>query len=160
MGKGKGSGRRNAPLRKPNQVGPEIPDDGTPVFTILVRSDKGAKLWYPCGAVQGDKRAKGLVEGMQSSWGKALYGSALDRGIAGTVYKDGSRFAENAVRMFPALRSSMNNLQFGYRISAAGMETTKTKLITEEMGMPFLKWIQYKVSSQFEELTGQKAPAQ
>lgn len=147
MGKGKNSKFRSMPMQQQGGMGPDIPEDGTPVFTVVVRSKNGARIWYPCGGVKGDNRAKTMVQGMKTKWGETLYQSALDRGIAQTIFRNRERWTENAVRQIPSLKIHRNDLEFGYRVSAAGMETSATRVLSPELALPFLQWAQKKIKA-------------
>lgn len=66
--------RFHAPKR-PQRPGAEevkLPEDGTPVFAIFVRSTT-AKIWYPLGSVKGDDRSKQLVGALKNGLGRAIY---------------------------------------------------------------------------------------
>lgn len=126
-----------------------LPEDGTPVFAIFVRSPR-AKLWYPLGAVQGDERSKGLVDAMKGNFAKGMYESALDRGMAQTIYgKDSNRFLQNALRMYPQLKKASRDLEFGYRVAAVGLDDQPTKVLSKEMALPFMAWVKQKIDNAF-----------
>ena len=133
-------GRFHAPLRPKRQDQLKLPQDGTPIFAIFVRTTR-AKIWYPLGAVQGDARSKTLVDALKGRFARALYENALDRGIAQTVYgKDSTRFLQNAVKMYPQLKRYQKELEFGYRVMAIGLDGQKTKAVTRDMALPFFAW--------------------
>jgi hypothetical protein len=142
----KGGGRYTQPLRSRRPDDPfKAPEDGTPIFAISVRSPR-TKIWYPLGAVPGDKRSKTLVDALKTSWGRTVYQGTLDKGIAQTVYgKDRSRLLQTALRQYPQLKQHERNLEFGYRISALGLEDSKTRLIAPELALPFFDWMKMKV---------------
>lgn len=122
-----------------------LPEDGTPVFALFVRTTR-AKLWYPMGAVQGDDRSKSLVNAMKGGFMKSMYENALDKGIAQTVYgKDSQRFLANAIRMYPQLKKYQKNLEFGYKVVAVDLEEQPTKIVTKEMALPFAAWAKKKI---------------
>lgn len=124
--------------KRPDEV--KIPEDGTPVFAIFVRTNR-AKIWYPLGSVQGDDRSKQLVGALKNRLGRALYSNALDKGIAQTVYgQNGARFITSALRMYPQLKRYQRELEFGYRVTAAGLEPQPTKAVSKDMALTFGDW--------------------
>lgn len=126
-----------------------LPEDGTPVFAIFVRTPR-AKLWYPMGAVQGDDRSKSLVNALKGGFARGMYANALDKGIAQTVYgKDGGKFTQNALRMYPQLKKYSKDLEFGYRVMAVGLDEQPTKIVTKDMALPFTAWAKKQVDSVF-----------
>lgn len=141
--------RFHAPLRpkRPDEV--KVPEDGTPVFAIFVRTNR-ARIWYPLGSVQGDAKSKQLVGALKNSFGRALYANALDKGIAQTVYgKDGQRFITSALRMYPQLKRYQRELEFGYKVTAAGLDPQPTKAVTKEMALSFLDWAKQQWNKTF-----------
>ncbi|KAI0567348.1 hypothetical protein FGB62_3g432 [Gracilaria domingensis] len=132
---------------------PSLPEDGTPVFAIFVRSRR-AKLWYPLGAVKGDDRSKSLVDALKGGFAKGMYENALDKGIAQTVYgKDSNRFQQNALRMYPQLKKSQNNLEFGYKVAAKDLDERPIKLVAPDMALPFPAWVKKRVESALQSFT-------
>lgn len=126
-----------------------LPEDGTPVFAIFVRTPR-AKLWYPLGAVKGDDRSKGLVNALKGSFGRAMYSNALDKGIAQTVYgKESNRFLQNALRMYPQLKKYQRDLEFGYKVTARDLDEQPTKVVTREMILPFAQWAKKQLDNAF-----------
>lgn len=118
----------------------KLPEDGTPVFSIFVRSPR-SKIWFPLGAVAGDARSKTLVNALKSGWGKVLYQNSLDKGIAQTVYgAEGGRFMQTALRQYPQLKKSEKQLEFGYRVAAKDMEEMPTRVVERDMALPFFQW--------------------
>lgn len=144
--------RFNAPSRQPQGQRPgelKVPEDGTPIFAIFVRTPT-AKIWYPLGSVKGDDRSKQMVGALKNALGRALYENALDKGIAQTVYGQGKqRFVGSAVRLYPQLKRATKVLEFGYKVSAQGLEAQKIKLVTEEMALPAFEWAKRKLGSVF-----------
>lgn len=150
--------RSRQPLQQPRQPGaaPSLPEDGTPVFAIFVRSQR-AKLWYPLGAVQGDERSKTLVNALKGGFGRGMYENALDKGIAQTIYgKDSDRFMQNALRMYPQLKKSQNMLEFGYKVAAKGLDERQIKLVSQDMALPFAAWAKKKVENAFKSFSQPK----
>jgi hypothetical protein len=132
--------RFHQPLRpsRPEQM--KVPEDGTPIFSIFVRSPR-SKIWFPLGSVAGDDRSKTLVSALKSGWGKALYQNSLDKGIAQTVYGQGEkRFLETALRQYPQLKKSEKVLEFGYKVAALDLEDAPTRIVTRDQALPFLQW--------------------
>jgi Family of unknown function (DUF6523) len=146
----KGGSRYQQPLRPRRPDDPfKAPEDGTPIFAISVRSPR-TKIWYPLGAVPGDKRSKTLVDALKTGWGRAIYQTTLDKGIAQTVYgKDRSRLLQTALRQYPQLKQHERNLEFGYKISAKGLEDEKTRAISSDLALPFFQWAKMKFNSLF-----------
>lgn len=143
----KHSSRFREPARPQGQEQLKLPEDGTPVFAIFVRTTR-AKVWYPLGAVRGDEKSKTLVGALKNSFGRALYSNALDKGIAQTVYgKDSERYVQNAIRMYPQLKRYRKELEFGYRVMAVGLEEQKTKAVSRDMALPFMSWAKKQISS-------------
>lgn len=132
-----------------------LPEDGTPVFAIFVRTSR-AKLWYPLGAVQGDDRSKSLVNALKGGFARGMYANALDKGIAQTLYgKDGSKFVQNAIRMYPQLKKYSKDLEFGYRVAAVGLEDQPTKPVSKDMALPFAGWAKKQLDKVFKGKKGQ-----
>lgn len=148
-------GRFQRPMQPKQQPGMTLPEDGTPVFAIFVRTQR-AKIWYPLGAVQGDNRSKDLVNALKNGgFAQGMYENALDKGIAQTLYgRDKDRFNQNAVRMYPQLKKYVRELQFGYRVAAVGLDEQPTKLVTKEMTMNFWQWAKKKVDDKVKDVTG------
>lgn len=145
-------GRFHAPLRPQQQNQLKLPEDGTPVFAIFVRTPR-AKIWYPLGAVQGDGRSKSLVDALKGGLGKNLYQNALDRGIAQTVYGTESvRFLQNAIKRYPQLKKYQRELEFGYRVMAQGLEDQKTKAVSKDMALPFFAWMKKRIDNALKSL--------
>lgn len=123
----------------------KVPEDGTPIFSIFVRSPR-SQIWFPLGAVAGDKRSKTLVDALKSGWGRALYQNSLDKGIAQTVYgAERGRFLQTAVRQYPQLKKSEKVLEFGYKVSAVDLEEGKTRVIDKDMALPFVQWVKKQI---------------
>jgi len=145
-------GPRPGPPGAPGAPGQQLPEDGTPVFTLFVRNPDGAKLWYPVGALQGDGRSKSLVMGAQTKWGRKFYQGALDKGVAKAVFGSDNasrnRMMETAVRQFPQLKRNVKNLEFGYQVSAVGIkqEDFPKVVLTKEMTLTFFEWAKLKLS--------------
>lgn len=138
--------RFHQPTRAPRPDDVSLPEDGTPVFAIFVRSTT-AKIWYPLGSVKGDDRSKQLVNALKNAVGRALYTNALDKGIAQTVYGKGKqRFTSTAIRMYPQLKRAQKTLEFGYKVAAVGLEEQKIKVVSPDMALPFFQWAQKEVS--------------
>mmetsp|Transcript_13024 Transcript_13024/g.35052 ORF Transcript_13024/g.35052 Transcript_13024/m.35052 type:complete len:184 (+) Transcript_13024:47-598(+) len=146
MGKGKRS--RFAPGQGPPgsaQGMPPLPEDGTPVFAIFARTQR-AKVWYPVGMVGGDGKAKTLISGMKSEWGKRLYRGALDKGIAQIVYgKDAAKFLESGMRQYPQLKKYRNELEFGYKVLSTEIQDWPTTVVSKEQALPFFEWAKTKL---------------
>mmetsp|Transcript_11499 Transcript_11499/g.42932 ORF Transcript_11499/g.42932 Transcript_11499/m.42932 type:complete len:210 (-) Transcript_11499:140-769(-) len=111
-------------------------DDGVPTFNLFVRSKK-AGIWYPCGALKGDARSTALVNAWQGKFLRGLYKSQLDRGVARSVFEDEKRLIGTVMRSYPQLKASKTSLEFGYKVSVAGIEETIGKqevtLLDKEM---------------------------
>lgn len=122
-----------------------MPEDGTPLFSIFVRSPR-SRIWFPLGAVAGDARSKTLVNALKSGWGKALYQNSLDKGIAQTVYgAEGGRFLQTAIRQYPQLKKSEKQLEFGYKVSAVDLEDAPTRVVDKDMALPFVQWVKKQI---------------
>lgn len=136
-------------MQQPRPEQAQLPEDGTPVFAIFVRTDR-AKIWYPMGSVKGDSKSKQLVGALKNAVGRALYQNALDKGIAQTVYgKDRQRFLNSALRMYPQLKRYQKELVFGYRVAAVGLETQSTRAVTTEMALSGWEWAKRRVKEVF-----------
>lgn len=139
--------RYHQPKQPPRPEQFKIPEDGTPVFSVFVRSPR-AQIWYPLGAVTGDARSKTLVNALKSGWGKVLYQNTLDKGIAQTIFgKDGGRYVQAALRQYPQLKRSEKSLEFGYRVSAVDLEDKPIRLVTKEMALTFFQWATKKIGN-------------
>jgi len=147
-------GRLQQPLRPQGQSPrgpPPPPEDGTPIFSVFVRSRR-TKLWYPVGAVRGDGRAKALVQSMRTSWGKKLYQGALNKGMAQTIFSgDGNKFTDQALRQYPQLKKSKADLQFGYKVTAKDINDWPTQVLTRDMRLPFFEYWKKRLSGELEE---------
>ncbi len=139
--------RFHAPLRKPKPEEQKLPEDGTPVFGIFVRTNR-AKIWYPLGSVKGDDRSKMLVGALKNAIGRALYANALDKGIAQTIYGQGRRrFTESAIRMYPQLKRYQKELEFGYKVAAIDLEPQKIKAVTPDQALSAFETMKRKISN-------------
>lgn len=131
--------RFHQPMR-PKEDTMKIPEDGTPIFSIFVRSPR-SKIWFPLASFGGDDRSKTLVNALKSGFGKAMYQNSLDKGIAQTVFgRDKGRLLQTAVRQYPQLKRSAGELEFGYKISAKDLEDAPTRVVTADMALAFLPW--------------------
>lgn len=145
----KGRSRQNIQPRGQERM--SLPEDGTPIFALFVRT-KRAKMWYPLGAVQGDDRSKTLVNALKGGIAKGMYQNSLDKGIAQTVYgKDSDRFRQNAFRMYPQLKKYQNNLEYGYKVAAVGLDEQELKIVTKDMALPFTAWAKKKLDQMFKQ---------
>lgn len=114
-------------------------------------------MWYPLGGLQGDGRSKMLVKSLKNRFGRGLYESALDRGVAQTVYgKDKSRFLQSAMRMYPQLKKYRQALEFGYTVSAKDLESRPIKLVSSDLALPFPAWVKKRVSDALKALNKAK----
>ncbi|EKX35917.1 hypothetical protein GUITHDRAFT_117950 [Guillardia theta CCMP2712] len=97
--------------------------DGLPVFNVFVRS-KRAGIWYPAGTLKGDARSKSLVEAWRdnSLFLKDQYKSTLDKGMAKSLFESKDKFVESVIKMYPQLKNSRGELEFGYRVRIPGLE--------------------------------------
>ena len=102
--------------------------DGFPVFTVYVRS-KTAKVWYPGGSLKGDGRSKSLVESWRDNtlMLKDQYKNSLDGGMAKSIFDDKQKFTSSLVRMYPQLKKSQNDLEFGYTVKLPGLQEQMEK---------------------------------
>eukprot|EP00287_Rhodomonas_sp_CCMP768_P005342 CAMPEP_0196720048 /NCGR_PEP_ID=MMETSP1091-20130531/2903_1 /TAXON_ID=302021 /ORGANISM="Rhodomonas sp., Strain CCMP768" /LENGTH=217 /DNA_ID=CAMNT_0042061161 /DNA_START=60 /DNA_END=713 /DNA_ORIENTATION=+ len=119
--------------------------DGLPVFTVYTRT-KTAQVWYPCGSLKGDQRSRSLVEAWRdnSLFLKGQYKTTLDKGMAKSVFEQRDRFIDSIVRLYPQLKKSRADLEFGYKVKIPGLEEKlkeegredelKITIITEEGG--------------------------
>jgi len=124
--------------------------DGLPVFNVFVRS-KRAGIWYPAGTLKGDARSKSLVEAWRdnSLFLKDQYKSTLDKGMAKSLFESKDKFVESVIKMYPQLKNSRGELEFGYRVRIPGLEEKmkaegreeelKTSLLEENMTKGFLE---------------------
>ncbi|KAK4536452.1 hypothetical protein CDCA_CDCA08G2477 [Cyanidium caldarium] len=142
-------GKPAMPLRP---AAPELPEDGSPVFAIVVKSPVSG-IWYPLVSMKGDNRAKMLVTAMRTQWGRRLYADTLNKGVARSVFSEnGKRAVRRALQRYPQLRKhSYDALQFGFRTMAKGFDYP-TQEITPELAMNFFQWA-------FMKLTGGKPPS-
>lgn len=145
--------------QRPQQQKTELPEDGTPVFALYVRTAR-AKIWYPLGAVKGDGKSKNLVDALKGGFARAMYQQALDRGMAQTLYgKEGSKYVQGAIRLYPQLKKYTSDLQFGYKVAAVGLDEQPTKVVTKEMAGSMFANMQRGVSNFFKSVTGAKTAA-
>mmetsp|Transcript_8600 Transcript_8600/g.17421 ORF Transcript_8600/g.17421 Transcript_8600/m.17421 type:complete len:189 (-) Transcript_8600:2908-3474(-) len=141
-----GKARFQRPQQQSRPGMPDLPEDGTPVFALYVRSST-AKIWYPLGALKGDERSKGLVQAAKGNqWGKRMSAEALDKGVARTVFADLRKTTESAIRQYPQLKTNRDALEFGYKVFAKGIEKDNViTLVTKEMSLNFLDWVKSKL---------------
>lgn len=98
--------------------------------------------------MEGDDRSKSLVNGLKSSIGKGLCQNSLDKGIAQTVFgRDKDRLMGTVIRQYPQLKKNRNLLEFGYKISAKGLDDMPTRLVKEDMALNFFGWAKQKVDN-------------
>merc|ERR1719329_1107153 len=97
--------------------------DGFPVFTVYVRSKTG-QVWYPGGSLKGDDRSKSLVESWRDNtlMLKDQYKGSLDGGMAKSIFSDKQAFVSSLVKMYPQLKKSKDELEFGYKVKVPGLE--------------------------------------
>ena len=141
--------RFHAPLRPPKPDEQSLPEDGTPVFAIFVRTNR-ARIWYPLGSVKGDDRSKMLVRALKNAFGRALYQNALDRGIAQTIYGQGRRrFTDSAIRAYPQLKRYKKELEFGYKVAAIDLEAQKIKAVTPDQAVGVFDAMKRNITNMF-----------
>jgi len=156
MGKGKSAGGPNIAMRGELKKRAEMErmreqmfggdgSDGFPIFTIYVRSKVG-KVWYPGGSLKGDARSKALVESWRDNtlMLKDQYKGSLDGGMAKSIFSDKAKFVQSLVKMYPQLKKSQDELEFGYKVKIPGLEEKleaegrkeecKITLLNEDMG--------------------------
>lgn len=142
------------PQQPQRQQNVPLPEDGTPVFALFVRTPR-TKIWYPLGGVKGDNRSKNLANALKGGIARGMYQNALDRGMAQTLYgKDSNRFLQNAIRLYPQLKKFTKELEYGYKMSAVGMEEQKTRVVSKEMAKPFFAKVQQNVGNFINKFTG------
>lgn len=148
-------GRFQNPMpQRPQQQNPPLPEDGTPVFALFVRTPR-TKIWYPLGGVKGDDRSKNLVNALKGGIARGMYENALDRGMAQTLYgKDNNRFLQTAIRLYPQLKRYTSQLEFGYKILAKDLDEQPTKPVTKEMAQTIFATIRKRFGDLFSKLTG------
>lgn len=102
--------------------------DGVPVFTVYVRSKKG-QVWYPGGSLKGDDRSKSLVESWRDNtlMLKDQYKNSLDGGMAQSIFSDKQKFVSSLVKMYPQLKNSKDDLEFGYQVKVPGLQEQMEK---------------------------------
>jgi len=106
--------------------------DGFPIFNLFVRT-KTASIWYPCGSFKGDERSMALA----TTWrdGGLLAGvskNQLDGGIAGSLHQEMKKLTESAVRTYPQLRKSREDLEFGYKLAFEGLSVEQQQTCVVE----------------------------
>lgn len=142
------------PQRPQQQQQPKVPEDGTPLFALFVRTNR-QKIWYPLGAVTGDDRSKNLVNSLKSGFSRGMAASAMDKGMAQTLYgKQNERFMQGAFRLYPQLKKFQRDLEFGYRVSAVDLEEQKTRVVTKDMSLPFFASAQKTMSGWMKKMQG------
>lgn len=140
--------------QRPQQQKTPLPEDGTPIFALYVRTQR-TKIWYPLGAVKGDDRSKNMVDALKGGFAKAMYQQALDRGMAQTLYgKENAKYVQGAIRLYPQLKKYIADLEFGYKVAAVGLDEQPTKVVTKEMAGSLLSNVQRGVSDWFKNITG------
>jgi hypothetical protein len=130
MGKGKGTNismrgemKKRAEMQRMREQMFGDDSDGFPVFTVYVRSKKG-QVWYPGGSLKGDDRSKALVESWRDNtlMLKDQYKGSLDGGMAKSIFDDKQKFVQSLVKMYPQLKNSKDELEFGYTVKVPGLQ--------------------------------------
>mmetsp|Transcript_16191 Transcript_16191/g.25264 ORF Transcript_16191/g.25264 Transcript_16191/m.25264 type:complete len:204 (+) Transcript_16191:148-759(+) len=117
--------------------------DGLPVFNLFIRTKKG-NMWYPCGSFKGDERSAALAksyadDGMLAGISK----NQLDKGVAGSIFRDQKKLEESLCRAYPQLRKSRGDFEYGYKLAYEGLseEQGKIAMITPQEQSGFLDGI-------------------
>lgn len=81
-------------------------------------------MWYPCGSLKGDGRSKALVESWRDNalFLKDQYKSTLDKGMAKSVFDQKDQFMQSVYRLYPQLKKSAGEIEFGYKVRILGIE--------------------------------------
>lgn len=111
-------------------------ESGVPYFDLFVRSPNS--IWYPAGAMQGDDKAKGLVESYMGGFLSGLSKDGIDKSLANSVFKDKKKLVDAVIAQYPQLKKVRAKLEFGYKIAYPGLlekrpEAKKVTVLTEEM---------------------------
>jgi hypothetical protein len=119
----------------------EMQESGMPVFELFTRV-AGKGVWYPCGNLGGDERARTTIDGWVSGgWLEGVYQETICKGVADSVLSDRQRLVDQVTRMYPQLKKTQANLEFGFKIAYAPLqakqaaENTKPEItvLVEEM---------------------------
>jgi hypothetical protein len=104
------------------------------------------QVWYPGGSLKGDARSKSLVESWRDNtlMLKDQYKGSLDGGMAKSIFTDKAQFVNSLVKMYPQLKKSRDELEFGYQVKIPGLQEQleaegrkdemKITLLEEDMG--------------------------
>lgn len=110
---------------------------GMPTFELFVKGPNSPS-WYPAGALGGDDQSKQLVESYMGGWLSNFAKSAMDRGVAQSIFRDREAFVNKVLGQYPQLKKSKKDLKFGYKVEYPGLkdkrpEATKVTELNEEM---------------------------
>lgn len=103
--------------------------DGIPVFNMFVKSGGPSGMWYPCGSFKGDERTKALVESSKGGFLSGMAKNQLDSGVSNSLYDSQKQLTESVVRSYPQLRKSRDNLKWGYKITALGLDEEQKQIV-------------------------------
>eukprot|EP00903_Cladosiphon_okamuranus_P018144 g16696.t1 len=109
---------------------------GMPSFQIYVRT-KVNNMWYPCGLMQGDDKAKATVDAMMSGLLKDVSKYSLEKGVATSVLSNRKDLVRQVSTAYPQIAGK--ELTFGFKIIYAELEDKLGKQevteITKDMTM-------------------------
>eukprot|EP00752_Nemacystus_decipiens_P013914 g12351.t1 len=109
---------------------------GMPSFQIYVRT-KVNNMWYPCGLMQGDDKAKATVDAMMSGLLKDVSKYSLEKGVATSVLSNRKDLVRQVSSAYPQIAGK--ELTFGFKIIYADLEEKLGKQevteITKDMTM-------------------------
>ncbi|CAM9859316.1 unnamed protein product [Pylaiella littoralis] len=109
---------------------------GMPSFQIYART-KVNNMWYPCGLMQGDDKAKATVDAMMSGLLKDVSKYSLEKGIASSVLSNRKDLVRQVNQAYPQIAGK--ELTFGFKVIYADLEAKLGKQeiteITKDMTM-------------------------
>ncbi|CAN0012607.1 unnamed protein product [Scytosiphon promiscuus] len=99
-------------------------ESGLPSFQIYVRT-KVNNMWYPCGLLQGDEKAKATVDAMMSGLLKDVSKYSLEKGVATSVLTNRKDLVRQVSSAYPQIAGK--ELTFGFKIIYADLEAKMGK---------------------------------
>ncbi|CAM9291992.1 unnamed protein product [Ectocarpus sp. 6 AP-2014] len=97
---------------------------GMPSFQIYVRT-KVNNMWYPCGLMQGDDKAKATVDAMISGLLKDVSKYSLEKGVASSVLANRKDLIRQVSSAYPQIAGK--ELTFGFKVIYADLEAKMGK---------------------------------
>lgn len=94
-------------------------ESGMPAFQIYVRT-KLNNMWYPCGLMMGDDKAKATVDAMMGGLLSGVSKYSLEKGISTSVLAKKKDLIRQVAQAYPQLASK--ELTFGFKVIYKDLE--------------------------------------